>query len=192
MLADRKDWSTKLDDALWAYRTAYKTPIGTTPYRLVYRKGCHLPVELTHRALWAVKQVNMKYDTAGKAQKLALGDLEELRDEAYECAAAYKDKIKKVHDAKLRLKKIEVGHKVWLYNSRLKLFLGKLKSKWTGPYLVTRVGNYGEVAIEDFDDHLRQVVNGHRLKRCLEPNDINGPDKQSESFALSTLTYDAE
>ncbi|XP_076921478.1 uncharacterized protein LOC143582900 [Bidens hawaiensis] len=99
---DRKDWSVKLDDALWAYRTAYKTPMGTTPYRLVYGKGCHLPMELSHRALWATKSVNMDYNEAGELRKLKLAELEEIRDEAYECASAYKDKLKKIHDAKLR------------------------------------------------------------------------------------------
>ncbi|XP_076942486.1 uncharacterized protein LOC143612366 [Bidens hawaiensis] len=152
---------------------AYKTLIGTTPYRLVYGKGCHLPVELAHRALWAVKNVNLDYECPGKQRKLNICELEELRDEAYEYASAYKDKMKRVHDAKLRRRTFEEGQRVWLYNSRLKLFPGKLKSKWTGPYQVKRVGKFGEVEIEDFDDHMRQVVNGHRLKPYLEDADLN-------------------
>ncbi|XP_076923963.1 uncharacterized protein LOC143586266 [Bidens hawaiensis] len=137
---DRKDWSTKLTDTLWDYRTAYKTPIETTPYRLVYEKDCHLPVDIAQRAYWATKQVNMSYDDASKVRKLSLCEIEELRDEAYDFASTYKLKMKKVHDAKIRLKKIEVGQKVWLYNTIMKLFLDKLKSKWMGPYLIVRVG----------------------------------------------------
>ncbi|XP_035844516.1 uncharacterized protein LOC118491142 [Helianthus annuus] len=188
--ADRKDWSNKLDDALWAYRTAYKTPIGTTPYQLVYGKGCHLPVEIAHRAFWAVKQINIDYDTAGKERQLTLGELEEIRNEAYDCVAAYKDKMKKVHDAKIKPKVFEVGQLVWLYNSRLKLFPGKLKSKWTGPYRVTKVEKHGDFEIEDIDDHIRQMVNGHRLKPYFNARDINGPGKNVEVLYVSTVRED--
>ncbi|XP_076950219.1 uncharacterized protein LOC143623124 [Bidens hawaiensis] len=126
----------------------------------------------------------------GEARKLALCEIEELRDEAYDCASAYKAKMKKVHDANIRLKNFEVGQRVWLYNTRMKLFPGKLKSKWTGPYLIVRVGNHGQYEIEDFDDHLRQVVNGYRLKPYLEMKDIHELDKESVNFIVTSLVYE--
>ncbi|XP_022020016.1 uncharacterized protein LOC110920088 [Helianthus annuus] len=187
---DRKDWLSKLDDALWTYRMAYKTPIGTTPYRLVYGKGCHLPMELAHRALWAIKTVNTDYNEAGKIRKLHLSEIEEIRDEAYECASAYKDKLKKVHDAKLQKRTFEVGQKVWLYNSRLKLFAGKLKSKWMGPYVITRVGRFGDIEIEDVHTNTKQVVNGHRLKPYLEGY-INNLELDKVGYILCPL-YEEE
>ncbi|GKC04831.1 reverse transcriptase domain-containing protein, partial [Tanacetum coccineum] len=99
---NRALWSDKLDDALWAFRTAYKTPIGCTPYKLVYGKTCHLPIELEHKAYWALKHANFNLKTAGDHRKLQLNELSELRDQAYENSLIYKEKTKKLHDSKIK------------------------------------------------------------------------------------------
>ncbi|GJX44350.1 putative reverse transcriptase domain-containing protein [Tanacetum coccineum] len=93
-------WSDKLNDALWAFRTAFKTPIGCMPYKLVYRKSSHLPIELEHKVYWALKHANFDLKTAGDHRKLQLNELNELRDQAYENSLFYKERTKKLHGSK--------------------------------------------------------------------------------------------
>nr|GFB48806.1 reverse transcriptase domain-containing protein [Tanacetum cinerariifolium] len=93
---NRASWSEKLEDVLWAFGTTYKTPIGCTPYKLVYGKSCHLPIELEHKAYWALKHANFDLKTTGDHRKLQLNKLNELRYQAYENSLIYKEKTKKL------------------------------------------------------------------------------------------------
>ncbi|GJR36452.1 reverse transcriptase domain-containing protein [Tanacetum coccineum] len=106
---NRASWSDKLDDALWAFHTAYKTPIGCTPYKLVYGKACPLPIELEHKAYWALKHANFDLETAGDHRKVQLNELNKLRDHAYENFLIYKEKTKRIHDSKIKNRVFNVG-----------------------------------------------------------------------------------
>ncbi|XP_052724070.1 uncharacterized protein LOC128193915 [Vigna angularis] len=171
---NRKDWSKRLDDALWAHRTAYKAPIGMSPYRVVFGKACHLPVEIEHRAYWAVKTCNFSMEQAGEERKLQLNELDEIRLEAYENSKFYKERTKKFHDSSIVRKDFKIGQQVLLYNSRLGLMGGKLRSKWTGPFIVTNVFPYGAVEIQGPSTAESFKVNGHRLKPFLNnPSLVN-------------------
>nr|GEY32413.1 retrovirus-related Pol polyprotein [Tanacetum cinerariifolium] len=121
---NRASWSDKLEDALWAFRTAFKSSVGCTPYRLVYGKACHLPLELEYKAYWALKHANFNFKTAGDHRKLQLNELNELRDhelrdQAYENSLIYKERTKKLHDDKIKNRIFNVGGQVLLFNSRL-------------------------------------------------------------------------
>nr|GEU82942.1 hypothetical protein [Tanacetum cinerariifolium] len=134
---NRASRSDKLDDALWAFWTAYKTPIGCTPYKLVYRKACHLPIELEHKAYWALKHANFNLKIADDYRKVQINELNELRDQAYKNSLIYKEK-KRLHDSKIKNLVFNIDDRVQLFNSRLKFFFGKLKSRWSGRSLFLR------------------------------------------------------
>ncbi|GJX16211.1 reverse transcriptase domain-containing protein [Tanacetum coccineum] len=148
---NRASWSDKLDDALWAFRTTFKTPIGCTPYKLVYRKACHLPIKLEHKAYWALKHCNFDLKIAGDHRKVQMNELNELRDQAYENSLIYKEKTKKIHDSKIKNCVFNVGYRVLLFNSRLKIFSGKLKTRWTRPFNVAQVFLYGTIELSQTD-----------------------------------------
>ncbi|GKF07522.1 reverse transcriptase domain-containing protein, partial [Tanacetum coccineum] len=156
-------WADELDDALWDFFTAFKTPIGCTPYKMVYGKAYHLPIELEHKAYWALKWANFDLKTASDHRKVQLNEIKKLQDQAYENSLIYKEKMKKIHDAKIKNQEFHIGDRVLLFNSRLKIFSGKLKSRWSGLFTVAKVFPYGTVELSQ-PDGPNFKVNGHQIK----------------------------
>jgi hypothetical protein len=169
----RKKWASKLNDALWAYRTAYKNPMGMSPYKMVYGKACHLPLELEQKAFWVVRELNRNFKLAGKKRLLDLSSLDEWRNEAYENARLFKEKVKQWHDKRILKREFHVGEKVLLYRSHLRFFTGKLLSKWEGPYVIVEVYRSGAIKIASLKDDSTQVVNGQRLKHYISVDSYN-------------------
>ncbi|GJU12283.1 reverse transcriptase domain-containing protein [Tanacetum coccineum] len=167
---NRASWSDKLDDALWAFRTAYKTPIGCTPYKLVYGKACHLPIELEHKAYWALKNANFDIKTAGDQRKVQLNELSELRDQAYENSLIYKEKTKRIHDAKIKNRVFNVGDQVLLFNSRSEKFSPQVKVPLDRTFtIVSKFFRLAPRVIPELQAKLQRQLNSGNWVKLSDP-----------------------
>jgi hypothetical protein len=125
-------------------------------------------MELEHKAYWTIKQLNFNLTKAGSQRKLKLNELEELRNDAYDCVRLYKAQMKNAHDQSILRRSFEPAQKVLLYNSHLHLFPSKLKSRWTGPFIIRSVFTHGAIEIEDPKNGNTFKINGQKLKPFLE------------------------
>ena len=160
-----KDWSRKLN-ALWAYRTAFKTPIGMSHFHLIYGKPRHLPVELEQRVMWAIRNLNFDLNEASAKRFLQLNELEELRNDYYENAKIYKEQTKNWHDKHVLRKEFKEGDKVLIFNSGMEIFPGKLRSRWSKSITITSVTPYGAIGVRSKDGQ-EFKVNGQILSTIL-------------------------
>ena len=144
-----------------------------SPYRLVYGKACHLPVEIKYKAWWAVKKRNLDMGRAGLKRILDINELDELRNDAYFNSRISKDKLKRWHDQLIAHKNFKQGDQVLLYDSKLHLFSGKVKSRWTGPFTIQEVYSNGSVDLLNSKENKVFKVNGQRLKPYVAQHSID-------------------
>ncbi|XP_070023003.1 uncharacterized protein [Nicotiana sylvestris] len=164
--ANQTYWSKKLGDALWAYQTTLKVSIGMSPYRLVFKKSCHFLVDLEHKAMRALKKLNLDWHVAANLRVAHLNELNKFWYHAYASSSLYKEKMKYLHDKYIWNKKFKVRDLVLLFNSMLRMLPVKLKSKWSGLFEIVGVIPFGALDLKNKNNEVFRV-NGYWVKHYL-------------------------
>lgn len=164
--ANLGDWSQKLDDALWAYSTTFNTLIDMLTYQLVFVKTCRLPVELEHKAFWALKWLNLSWKKVVDLRLDQLKEIDEFRIQAYEMSSLYKERMKLYLVWKIEKREFQIGDVVLLLNLGFKLFPGNIKLKWSNSFKVAQVFALGVVDLENRDGKLF-IVNEKCIKHYV-------------------------
>uniref|UniRef100_A0A8I6XHE7 Uncharacterized protein n=1 Tax=Hordeum vulgare subsp. vulgare TaxID=112509 RepID=A0A8I6XHE7_HORVV len=157
--------------------------MGMSAYKMIYGKACHLPFELEYKAYWPIKELNYDFKLAGEKRLFDINSLDEWRTQAYENPKLFKEKVKRWHDKRIQMREFKVGEYVLLYNSRLRIFAGKLLSKWEGTYIIKEVYLSRAIKINNPEGTNTNVVNGQRIKHYISGTPIN-----VETNIIQTMT----
>ena len=157
--------------------------MGISPYKMVYGKSCHLPLELEHKEYWAIKELNYDFKLASEKRLFDISSPDEWRTQAYENTKLFKEKFKRLHDKIIQNREFKVDEYVPLYNSHFRFFAGKLPYKLEGPYIIEEVYRSGAIKINNSEGTNPKVVNGQRIKHYISGIPIN-----VESNIIQTMT----